>query len=97
MDRKKFILSNLDVFQQQAVETVHCPLLIVAGPGAGKTMTVVNRIAKLIADGIAPESICALTFTNRAAKEMNQRAYDLIGQPAEKAFIGTIHLLGLKI
>ena len=73
------------------------PLLIVAGPGTGKTLTIVRRIAWLINQGVNPESILAVTFTNRAAREMQERAETLLGNDASKTFIGTLHLLGLKI
>ena len=73
------------------------PLLTVAGPGTGKTLTIAHRIAYLIHRNIPPEEILAVTFTNRAAREMRMRAGDVIGNDASKIFIGTFHLLGLKI
>ncbi len=77
--------------------TTNGPLLIVAGPGTGKTLTIVRRIAYLIHQGARPESILAVTFTNRAAREMRERSQALLGDDAGKIFIGTFHLLGLRI
>lgn len=91
------ILDGLNESQRRAVTTIDGPLLIVAGPGTGKTLTLVRRIAWLISQGVKPASILAVTFTNRAAREMRERAETLLGSDASKIFIGTLHLLGLKI
>ncbi len=91
------ILDGLNESQRKAVTATDGPLLIVAGPGAGKTLTIVRRIAWLINQGVKPESILAVTFTNRAAREMRERTETLLGRAASKIFIGTLHLLGLKI
>ena len=91
------ILAGLNDAQQRAVTTVNCPVQIVAGPGTGKTLTITRRIAWLLREGIQPKQILAVTFTNRAAREMKERAVSLIGEPARKVFIGTFHLLGLRI
>jgi superfamily I DNA/RNA helicase len=72
-------------------------VLIVAGPGTGKTLAMSRRIAWLIHEGVGPESILAMTFTNRAAREMRERTVSLLGDIARKVFIGTFHLLGLRI
>ncbi|MBI5181936.1 MAG: UvrD-helicase domain-containing protein [Nitrospirae bacterium] len=80
-----------------AVTTAEGPVLIVAGPGTGKTLTIVRRIAYLIQQGAKPENILAVTFTNRAAREMEERAEALLGSHANNIFIGTFHLLGLSI
>ena len=77
--------------------TTEGPLLIVAGPGTGKTFTIIRRIAYLIDQGVKPENIAAVTFTNRAAREMRERAGDLLGREAGGIFIGTFHLLGLTM
>ena len=91
------ILEGLNAAQQQAVLTIDRPLLVVAGPGTGKTLTLVRRVAYLVHRGVRPEGILAVTFTNRAGREMKERAEELLGDHASKIFIGTFHLLGLRI
>jgi DNA helicase II / ATP-dependent DNA helicase PcrA len=91
------ILEGLNESQKSAVMTTEGPLLIVAGPGTGKTFTMVRRIACLIDQGVNPESIAAVTFTNRAAREMRERTGNLLGKEAGKIFIGTFHMLGLSM
>jgi len=71
-------LTSLTEAQQEAVAHVHGPLLVLAGPGSGKTTVVTQRIANMIASGIAPWNILALTFTNKAAQEMRDRVYTLL-------------------
>ncbi len=91
------IFEGLNESQKNAVMAVNGPVLIVAGPGTGKTLTIVRRIAYLIQQGAKPENILAVTFTNRAAREMEERAEALLGSHAKNIFIGTFHLLGLSI
>ncbi len=91
------LFDGLNEAQKRAVAATNGPLLIVAGPGTGKTLTIVRRIAHLIHQGARPESILAVTFTNRAAREMRERSQALLGEDAGKIFIGTFHLLGLRI
>ncbi len=91
------VLSGLNGAQKEAVLATDRHALVVAGPGTGKTLTIVRRIAHLIQQGVSPERIFAVTFTNRAAREMRERIATLIGSPADGMFIGTFHLLGLKI
>ncbi len=92
------IFNDLNESQKNAVITAEGPLLIVAGPGTGKTLTIAHRIAYLIIhQEIKPENILAVTFTNRAAREMRKRTEDLLGRDAGKVFIGTFHLLGFRI
>ena len=79
------ILSGLNEAQEQAVTTINGPLLVVAGPGTGKTLTIVRRIAWLIHHGVRPESILAVTFTNRAAREMKERTEALLRALGESA------------
>src|SRR5262252_7641322 len=92
------ILARLDDDQRAAAQTVEEPLLIVAGPGSGKTRTGTYRIAHLIAErGVAAETCLAITFTRRAAAEMRQRLSALLADRAEEVAIHTFHSLGLAI
>ncbi len=90
-------LEGLNQAQREAVLTTDRHTLVVAGPGTGKTLTIVRRIAHLIGRGASPVDILAVTFTNRAAREMRERVSALLGAEARGAFIGTFHLLGLRI
>ena len=83
--------------QQLAVNHTEGPCLVLAGAGSGKTRVLTQRIIKLIEDGIRPQNILAITFTNKAAKEMKQRVEEKIGILANDIFIGTFHSFGLKI
>jgi DNA helicase-2/ATP-dependent DNA helicase PcrA len=91
------ITENLNAGQKEAVRKTARPALVVAGPGTGKTLTIVNRIAHLIYQGVSPENILAVTFTNRAAREMRERIHALLGDISRRVFLGTFHLLGLRI
>src|SRR3989338_11008252 len=105
------ILKNLNPEQQSAVRHIDGPLLIIAGAGSGKTRALTHRIAFLIASGIKPENILALTFTNKAAQEMQKRTYQLISSSVKQfvanqpenwgtkklGFMGTFHSLAVKI
>ena len=86
---------GLNDMQQEAVNHPPGPLLIVAGPGTGKTHTITRRIATLIDNGIDPSSILAITFTNRAAREMGERLHGLIGENTPLAC--TFHALALDL
>jgi DNA helicase-2/ATP-dependent DNA helicase PcrA len=91
------IFDGLNESQKKAVMSTDGPVLIVAGPGTGKTLTIVRRIASLIYQGVNPENILAVTFTNRAAREMRERTEALLGNDARRVFIGTFHMLGLTL
>jgi DNA helicase II / ATP-dependent DNA helicase PcrA len=91
------ILQGLNDSQKKAVTAVDGPLLVLAGPGTGKTLVIVRRIAHLMERGVRPDAIAAVTFTNRAAREMRERIHALRGYDSAGMFVGTFHLLGLKI
>ena len=86
-------LDSLNAEQRSAVEHGSGPLLIFAGAGSGKTRVVTTRIAKLICEGLSPSRILAVTFTNRAAKEMQERVEHILGGKASGIWMGTFHSL----
>ena len=87
------LLDQLNTAQRKAVEHIDGPLLIVAGPGSGKTRVIVHRIAYLVNTvGIGPGRICAVTFTNRAARQLKDRLGDLLGPDrGARVVAGTFH------
>ncbi len=89
---------ELNQRQRQAVEYERGPLMIVAGPGTGKTRTLTHRIANLMTDkGVSPQNILAVTFTNKAAREMKDRLKSLIGETKPLPFVGTFHSFCYKL
>lgn len=90
-------LNSLNERQKDAVLYKEGALLIVAGAGAGKTKTITHRIAHLIKTGVLPEEILAVTFTNKAAKEMQERVFHLLEGVNGRPMITTFHSLGVKI
>ena len=86
------ILDNLNKEQREAVQTIQGPLLVLAGAGSGKTKLLTSRIAYLIQNGVKPRNILAVTFTNKAAKEMKERLGNILGENVVKyMWVGTFH------
>ena len=85
------IFSGLNPAQKQAVEHTEGPLLIMAGAGSGKTKVLTCKVANLLAQGAAPYSILAITFTNKAATEMRERVDRMIGEAAKDVWLSTFH------
>lgn len=97
------IFDGLNPAQKEAVETLNGPLLILAGAGSGKTKTLTHRIANLIKCGVQPAHILAVTFTNKAANEMRERLWKLLGEGSTDVprsfmpYMGTFHGICVKI
>jgi DNA helicase-2/ATP-dependent DNA helicase PcrA len=94
------ILEGLNPAQQEAVQTMSGPVLILAGAGSGKTKTLTHRIAALIESGVLPSEILALTFTNKAAREMRERLARILGRENSFSFMpwmGTFHSICVKM
>ena len=93
------ILESLNKEQKEAVITTDGPLLIIAGAGSGKTRVLTHRVAYLIKEkGVSPWNIIAITFTNKAAKEMKERIFKILGEDiAKDMWVGTFHSMCVRI
>jgi ATP-dependent DNA helicase Rep len=87
----------MNLAQQEAVNFLHGPCLVLAGAGSGKTRVITHKIARLIQTGMPAKRIAAITFTNKAAAEMRERAKSLIGKPAKDVVVCTFHSLGVRM
>src|SRR3989344_7533886 len=96
------IFKGLNDKQVEAVKAVDGPVLVISGPGSGKTKALTHRIAYMISQGINPANILGITFTNKSAAEMKERISHLLGSKCkdkklEMPTIGTFHAIGLRI
>src|SRR3954464_13975050 len=90
-------MSGLNLAQQEAVNYLHGPCLVLAGAGSGKTRVITHKIGRLIGAGLEARRIAAITFTNKAAAEMRERAKALVGRTAGEVMICTFHALGVRM
>jgi len=90
-------LDGLNDVQFKAVTTINGPVMVIAGPGSGKTRVLTYRIAHLIKEGIPPYNILALTFTNKAAQEMKERISKVVGNKSNQVWAGTFHSIFARI
>ena len=90
-------LDQLNDVQRMAVSTMDGPVMVIAGPGSGKTRVLTYRIAHLLNNGVPPWQILALTFTNKSAKEMKERIEKIVGSGANRVWAGTFHSIFARI
>lgn len=90
-------LLELNEVQRNAVTTTEGPILVIAGPGSGKTRVLTYRISHLIQEGVAPYEILSLTFTNKSAKEMKERITKVVGDRGQRVWAGTFHSIFARI
>jgi DNA helicase-2/ATP-dependent DNA helicase PcrA len=92
------ILADLNPAQKEAVEAISGPVLILAGPGSGKTRVITHRVAYLIkVCGVSPHRVMAVTFTNKAAREMEERLHQLVSSSVQDLTLGTFHAICVRI
>ena len=96
MDKTQ-ILEELNDKQKEAVLKQDGPCLIIAGAGSGKTKVLTHKIAYYVENGVKPWNILAITFTNKAASEMKERAEKLVGLDSADIWMGTFHSICVKI
>ncbi|MEY3194118.1 MAG: hypothetical protein RIQ78_214, partial [Bacteroidota bacterium] len=90
-------LDELNPIQRQAVTTVDGPVLVIAGPGSGKTRVLTFRIAHLLQNHVPAREILALTFTNKSAREMKERIDRIVGSAVQQVWAGTFHSIFARI
>src|SRR6267143_958053 len=90
-------LADVNPKQHEAIKAVQGPVMVVAGPGSGKTRVLTYRIAHLMSIGVPAYQILALTFTNKAAREMKDRVTNLVSEKSKSLWMGTFHSMFARI